>query len=188
MKAYKFDEANTYTAQLMKRGNDLPNHPKILSWRGRVLIYTGNEALGRKHFVQALNFDPDLKECQISMKNIKKSANMKEEAAAIFKEGKYAEATEKFNECLSVDPLNAAFNSTILLNIAIAAVKLKKTPDAMTALNKAIKYNPKYAKALVKRGEVYMELEEYNDAIRDFSEASEHDSTGFGVQAKLKDA
>jgi len=58
----------------------------------------------------------------------------------------------------------------------------------MRALNKAIKYNPKYAKALVKRGEIYMALEEYTDAIRDFNEASQHDATGFGVQAKLKDA
>lgn len=33
-----------------------------------------------------------------------------------------------------------------------------------------------------------MALEEYNEAIRDFSEAAEHDSNGFGVQAKLKDA
>ena len=33
-----------------------------------------------------------------------------------------------------------------------------------------------------------MQLEEYTEAIRDFSEASEHDSTGFGVQGKLKEA
>ena len=58
----------------------------------------------------------------------------------------------------------------------------------MKALNRAIKYNPKYAKALVKRGEINLILENYNEAIRDFNEASEHDSTGFNVQAKLKDA
>jgi tetratricopeptide (TPR) repeat protein len=45
----------------------------------------------------------------------------------------------------------------------------------------AIKYNPKYSKALVKRGEMKMALEEYNEAIRDFSEAAEHDPSGFGV-------
>jgi DnaJ family protein C protein 7 len=31
-------------------------------------------------------------------------------------------------------------------------------------------------------------LEEYQEAIKDFSEASEYDSNGFNVQAKLKDA
>ena len=113
---------------------------------------------------------------------------MKEEASAIFKEGKFAEAIVKFEECLKIDELHAAFNSTILLNIAIARVKLNKNKEAMTALNKAIKFKPNYATALVKRGEVNLIMEEYNDAIRDFSEASEHDANGFGVQAKLKDA
>lgn len=48
----------------------------------------------------------------------------------------------------------------------------------MKALNKAIKYNPKYAKALMKRGEVHMMLEEYTEAIRDFNDASENDANG----------
>ena len=58
----------------------------------------------------------------------------------------------------------------------------------MASLNKAIKYNPKYAKALVKRGEINMILENYNEAISDFSEASEQDASSFNVQAKLKEA
>ena len=33
-----------------------------------------------------------------------------------------------------------------------------------------------------------MILEEYNEAVKNFSEATEYDSTGFGVVGKLKDA
>jgi DnaJ homolog subfamily C member 7 len=117
-----------------------------------------------------------------------KSNKAKEEAAAVFKEGKYEEAITKFEEVMQLDPMNGNFNSTLLLNIAIGQVKLGNNEKALVALNKAIKMNKKYAKALVKRGEVNMALGEYNDAIRDFSEASEHDSNGFGVQQKLKDA
>lgn len=84
--------------------------------------------------------------------------------------------------------MNANYNSTILLNIAIAQVKLSKNTDGLSSLNKAIKYNSKYAKAFVKRGEVHLALEEYDEAVRDFSEASEIDPAGFNVQAKLKDA
>lgn len=113
---------------------------------------------------------------------------MKEEAAAVFKEGDLEEAIKKFEECLALDELNAAYNSTLLLNIAIAQVKLKQNDKAITALNKAIKYNPKYAKAYVKRGEIHVMLEDYNEAIKDFGEASSLDPTGFGVEAKLKDA
>jgi len=76
----------------------------------------------------------------------------------------------------------------VLLNTAICQVKLNKHDEAIKSLNLAIKYMPRYAKALVKRGEIKVHIEEFNDAIRDFSEASDIDSTGFGVQAKLKDA
>ena len=101
--------------------------------------------------------------------------------AEIFKAGNYEEAIEKYKECLDLEPLNANFNSQILLNSAICQVKLKKLDEAIKSLNLAIKYNPKYAKALVKRGEINIMLEEFNEAIRDFNEASEHDPTGFGV-------
>lgn len=66
-----------------------------------------------------MSFDPDLKECMICIKNLKIALAQKDEAAAVFKEGKFAEAIEKFNECLLLDPLNSAYNSTLLLNIAI---------------------------------------------------------------------
>jgi len=62
--------------------------------------------LGKKHFQQALNFDPDLKECQICMKMLKKTQRMKDEATAVFKDGKYKEAIEQFKECVAIDSLN----------------------------------------------------------------------------------
>jgi tetratricopeptide (TPR) repeat protein len=74
------------------------------------------------------------------------------------------------------------------LNTAICQAKLNKNDESIKSLNLAIKYNPKYAKALVKRGEIYVALEEYNEAVKNFSEAAEYDSTGFGVIGKLKDA
>jgi len=51
-----------------------------------------------------------------------------------------------------------------------------------------LKYNPQYAKALVKRGEVRVSLEQYDEAVQDFGSAQRIDQTGFGVEAKLKNA
>lgn len=92
LKAFQFDEANKYSADIMKESDEWANHPRLLCWRGKVLYYNGNEVLGQKHFKQALSFDPDLTECQKGLKQMRKSANMKEEAAAVFKEGKLEEA------------------------------------------------------------------------------------------------
>lgn len=50
MKDYKFDEANKYSYELQKQqGNFVANNPKFLMWRGKVLLYTGNEVAAKKH-------------------------------------------------------------------------------------------------------------------------------------------
>ena len=58
----------------------------------------------------------------------------------------------------------------------------------MKSFNQAIKYKENYAKAYIQRGDLYLAMEEYNEAIREYHSASEHDSSGFNVQAKLQNA
>ena len=188
LKAYQFDEANKFSAEIMKKDGPLPKNPRILTWRGKCLVYIGADVIGKKHFQQALNYDPDLKECQICMKNLKKSLRLKEEATEVFKAGNYAEAIVKFEEVVQVDPLNANFNATLLLNVSIGHEKLGDKVKKLEALNLALKYNPKYAKAFVRRGDHFAMQEEYGEAIKDYAEAQEHDASGFNVVPKLKDA
>jgi len=107
MKDYQFDEANKYSATLQKTSSSsIYNNPNFLMWRGKVLIYTGNEIAGKKHLTQAMQFDPDLKECQKYSKACRYSAEAKERAAEIFKAGNLPEAIAAFEECLAMDTLN----------------------------------------------------------------------------------
>lgn len=118
---------------------------------------------------------------------LKKVNQMKEEAAEVFKAGKFQEAIDRFRECLEVDEFNSNMNATICLNMALCHLKLDQPQkdEAMRLLNRAIKFNPKYAKAYIKRGDLYLQMEEYNEAINSYHTASEYDSSGFNVQAKL---
>ena len=122
------------------------------------------------------------------MKNLKKSLRLKEEATEVFKGGNYAEAIVKFEECVDVDPLNANFNATLLLNVSIGHEKLGDKVKKLEALNLALKYNPKYAKALVRRGDHFAQQDEFGEAIKDYAEAQDYDASGFNVVPKLKDA
>ena len=122
------------------------------------------------------------------MKLLKKQIAMKEEASVIFKEPDYPKAITKFEECLELDALNGNFNSSLCMNISICHDKMGNKKEALKALNKALKFNPRYAKALVKRGDMKLAMEDFNEAIRDYSEASEHAPGEFNVQNKLKDA
>lgn len=65
-------------------------------------------------------------------------------------------------------------------------MKLGKNEDALATLNISLRMNPDYAKALVKRGEVFQNLEEWEEAVSDFGAAAAIDPAGFQVQQKLK--
>lgn len=65
-------------------------------------------------------------------------------------------------------------------------MKLGKNDNALATLNICLKMQPEYAKALVKRGEVYQNLEEWEEAVQDYGAAASLDPAGFGVQNKLK--
>jgi DnaJ family protein C protein 7 len=99
------------------------------------------------------------------------ASQKKEEASEMFKNNKLEEAIKLFSECIALDPLNLTYNSTLLLNKAIALVKLGNNDQALKELNQCLRFNPQYAKALVKRGEVHVTLEHYEEAVQDFGSA-----------------
>ena len=73
---------------------------------------------------------------------------------------------------LQIDPLNLTFNSSICLNKAICQVKLGQNEAALKTLNICLKMVPDYAKALVKRGEVHQNLEDWEEAVHDYGAAA----------------
>ena len=66
-----------------------------------------------------------------------------------------------YRECLTYDPLNAKINSHLLYKIALCQDNLDEPEEALKELGEALKYRPRYPKALVKRGEVHMALKKY---------------------------
>lgn len=153
-------DALTFTEKLVSN-SQFNTNPVILGWRGRVLIYSGSETLGKKILQEGLKNDPDNAVLQKATRNIKKATEMKEQAAAMFKNNNIEGAVEKFRECLLIDPLNLNYNASIHLNIAIGLNKKGKNEEALDALNRAVLLNPRYAKAFVKKGEVNQKLGNY---------------------------
>lgn len=66
--------------------------------------------------------------------------------------------------------------------------KSSRNDIALKDLNSATDANPDYAKAYVKRGEINLELENFEEAVRDFEKASQISSHEFNIGNKLKDA
>jgi tetratricopeptide (TPR) repeat protein len=108
-----------------------------------------------------LNKDPDNVAFQKGWRNIQKLEKLKAEGTYAFSNSLYQEAVEKFTECLEMDPLNNAYNSTILFNRSSAYVKLGHKQNALADLNKAIEINDSYVKALLKRSELHLAMEDF---------------------------
>ena len=178
-------EATKYSKQLF---DSLNHNPRFLYLRGLCLVNEGNLDMGKKFFVQALKNDPDFLTCQKALKKVKKTETMKKEASEFFKSGEYESAVKGFTEWLELFPNNKAYNSAIYLNRALCYNKLKKHDNALNDLNSAIECNEDYAKAYVKRGEINIEIENYEEAVRDFEKAKQISPHEFNIQQKSKDA
>jgi tetratricopeptide (TPR) repeat protein len=128
--ACQLKDVNKFTNELMNKAS-MQGNAQIISWRGRVMIYSGNTTLGKQMIQSALQLDPDLKEAAQAIKMIRTSEQLKDAAGELFKENKMQDAIKKFDECLALDPLNLTYNATILLNKAIALNKISKNDEAL---------------------------------------------------------
>ena len=131
------------------------------------------------------NFDEKTEQL---LKKVNEIEGVKNKANEIFKQKKYEEAIEEYTKVLEFDPQNKKFNSLILANRALCYQKLKKNTEALRDSNQSIKLNPFYARGYVKRGNVYMELNMYDDARADFQKAKELDPSVSGIEGYLNDA
>lgn len=113
---------------------------------------------------------------------------MKNEAAEAYKVGDIESAVRMYQECLSFDELNNAFNTTILYNSGCALAKVGKNDEALNVLAKAIAMNKEYVKVYLKRGEIYMGMEKFQEAIGEYTQVKQLAPQTPGIREKLKQA
>ncbi|KAG2393713.1 hypothetical protein C9374_007244 [Naegleria lovaniensis] len=163
------------------------NNSDALFLRGQALYYAGNTDSGLNHITQALNLDPDNQKCIQFRKQIKKIEALKEEGNKLLRNGKYQEAYDEYTKAIEIDPKNANLNAVLYCNRAAAATKLGKHEVAVKDATKAIELNDSYLKAYMRRGSSYIELEQYEDAMRDYNRAHELDKDNEEIEQKLKE-
>lgn len=82
--------------------------------------------------------------------------------------GRWAQALHLYNEALLIDKNNKAVNAKLYFNKATVCSKLNQTKDAAEACTKALELDENYIKALLRRAKCYMELGEFEDAVKDY--------------------
>ncbi|XP_058788832.1 dnaJ homolog subfamily C member 7 [Phymastichus coffea] len=145
--------------------------------RGTCLYYQDNIDQAFKHFQQVLRLAPDHNKALDIYKKAKLLKQKKEEGNAAFKAEKYQEAYNLYTEALLIDPNNIKTNAKLHFNKATAAAKLKKLKESVIECNEALKLDDSYLKAILRRAACFMELQEYEEAVRDYERACKVDKS-----------
>merc|ERR1719410_1593296 len=138
--------------------------------RGLCLYYEDFVDKAFTHFQQVLRLAPDHQRAKATYKRAKSLKQMKEDGNAAFKASNWSQAHELYSQALEIDPCNKATNAKLYFNRATVAAKLKKFAESVSDCDEALKLDEGYLKALVRRGRSYMELEKYDEAVRDFEQ------------------
>jgi len=156
--------------------------------RGLCLYYEDNVDRAFSHFTQVLRFAPDHLKAKEIYKKAKSLKTKKEEGNAAFKAGNLEEAYKLYSDALLIDPCNRTTNAKLYFNRATVASKLKKTAESISDCDKALELDPNYTKALLRRAKSYMEMEQYEEAVRDYEKVLKADRGNMEYRQLLQEA
>lgn len=130
------------------------------------------------------------------MQRAKLLKTKKEEGNEAFKAGRYQEAHELYTATLIIDPNNKLTNAKVYFNRAVVLVKvywfansissttelwcvvvffhlqLGKLKEALGDCDRAIELDETYIKAYLRRAKICMDLEQFEDAVRDYEKVN----------------
>lgn len=105
----------------------------------------------------------------------------------LFKAGKFREAYTLYTEALEVDPLNTDTNSKILYNRALVNTKIGNIRDAIADCTNTLSKNANYLKAILLRAKCHTDMENFEDAVKDYETALKMEKTA-EIRNLLKEA
>ena len=181
----KYEDAVSITYMLLNRDR---HNPDLIFLRGKALLYSGSNDQAMKHLEEALRTDPDHKQARELRKLFKGMEKAKNDGNEFFRVGKCNDAIESYTEALSMDPLNTVFNATIYCNRAAAKMRKKDYKTALEDCDTALKLNSEYVKAISRRAECLMQLEKYEESVREYERACQMDGDNRDLKQRLREA
>ncbi|KAK0088967.1 hypothetical protein PV325_010012 [Microctonus aethiopoides] len=139
--------------------------------RGVCLYHQDNVDRAFAYFQEVLRLAPDHTKALTIYKRAKLLKQKKEDGNTAYKAGRYQESYNLYTEALAIDPRNKVANTKLHYNRALSAAKLGRLNESITECTEALNLDENYLKAILKRGSCYMDLQEYEEAVRDFERA-----------------
>jgi len=181
----RYAEAQEIANDILRQDNI---NAEAIYVRGLCLYNEDNVDKAFTHFQQVLKLSPDHTKAREIYKKAKQLKQKKEEGNLAFKSGKLQDAYTLYSEALKIDPFNKHTNAKLFFNRATVAAKLKKLRESIQDCTSALELDAKYIKAVLRRAKSYMDLEMYDDAVRDYELANKMDRGNRDVVQLLQQA
>ncbi|XP_015117799.1 dnaJ homolog subfamily C member 7 [Diachasma alloeum] len=138
-------------------------------------IYQSDVDRAVDYLRETLRLVPDHKKLVSLYKKAKKLADKKKAGNDAVKNRDYDEALKFYAEAMAVDPKNTGMKKKLHYNMALAYYKLGSLRKTIEECSKALGIDPMYMKALMRRGRCYMDLKEWEEAVKDLTRACKLD-------------
>lgn len=161
--------------------NDLINLDPVnvdaLYVRGMCLYYQDHLEKAFSHFQQVLKLTPEHAKARDIYRKAKLLKMKKDDGNTAFKNGQLQEAYNIYSSALKIDENNIYTNAKLYFNRATVSSKINKLQQAIDDCNQAIKLDENYLKAYLRRAKCYMDMNMYEEAIRDYETVYKKDKT-----------
>ena len=152
-----------------------PRNPDLLEMRGRYYLGNMDFALAQKHLKLCISVASNAGKCTAMLKGIATFQQNEKSAKEAITKKEFEKAETHIQECEKVSKLTDDGECKLALAVKALSVKVliakNKKEQALDLLNALVKGSPKNEEALIQRGEILMELGDYDGALDDFRAA-----------------
>lgn len=144
-----------------------------LELRGSNYYILGELDMAMNHYRQALKYDPEHKGCKEGYRLIKKIQTNQSKGMKAKDSGKHEEALKYFENVIAADPQHLTIVPQTQVHIAQCYFDLKQYKEAKTTASVSLEKNNQNLDLHKLLGNIYMELEEFEEAVRAYTRGLE---------------
>nr|XP_020146128.1 dnaJ homolog subfamily C member 3 [Microcebus murinus] len=137
---------------------------------------------------ECLKLDQDHKRCFAHYKQVKKLNKLIESAEELIRDGRYIDATSKYESVMKTEPNIAEYTVRSKERICHCFSKDEKPVEAIRICSEVLQMEPDNVNALKDRAEAYLIEEMYDEAIQDYETAQEHNENDQQIREGLEKA
>jgi tetratricopeptide (TPR) repeat protein len=163
-------------------------HLDALLLRGNAYYRMGDYEIAQQHYKEGMRADPEHHGLKEAAKMLKRMLKTSEAGETALKASKFKEAEQSFREALEVDPGNTQFQVKMYIKLCEAMYKGGQAEKAVGVCSRAIEMDGNNIDAWMRRGDAKIEAQMYDDAIRDYTQATQIDGNNREAQEGLMKA